>query len=1828
MCRDKRLARLGGFFILLFFMAICLEFALAETVITGQYAPDFSLTDLNGQAISLSDSQSENTILFFGTTWCPNCRQTIKFMDRLRTRFSDEQLSIVFIAVRQDVETVSEFFYDKPILYDILADETGIVSCQYGIKQVPVCVLLDADGLIKYVGKPEPATIVSILLGKTVDPDKASGKKPMTFDRIAKKRQVDDKKKRRYIVQLDESSNHWRKLSKAQLKAKRKLLKNSANNINARIIHGYGKLKNNVVVEIDAENIEKLKQLPGFKHVEEDTPVYALLSDSAYQVKADYAWNNAIAGQGVNVCVVDTGIDYNHPDLRNAVVAQYNPINGTNDAMDDNGHGTHVAGIIASQGLEYRGISYDVALMAAKVLSSSGTGYVSDVMLGINWCVDQGANVINLSVGEGLYNGTCDYNAMAATVNDAVDAGVVTVCASGNDGNPSQMVSPACASKAIAVGSVDKMDSIASYSDGGVELDLVAPGGDAFGGSLYPEIVSPFSTEVANNPWNCLYLLFGQCYDDEFVVDGTRYIRAVGTSMAAPHVAGAAALMLEENGSLSPAEIKTLLQQNADDLGDEGWDNVYGWGRINIEKTIDNLPPEKGELSIIITDPNAGSTYSVNEPFDLIARVDCFGGDGCGDVTVTAKFCADLNCSDFLDITTGTQLYTDDDNPVVIGALSGLTVETDAPVIFDARTTYDISDDLYTKDIDAQTAQIGSTMMTEYNTGDLEPADGIGAIGEDAEAMYEYEIPYGTISKIMVRMEHYLVLQLDGPDAGWSVYTSDANGVELHLIGECTPITGGGGAPPPPDCWFISTDPNVTDDLTTVDKNYIKLVSHDVGDDDWLTFNDIEVTVEYQPDMDNDQTNKYYIQFDLSETDPNSPIDAARLNFEITQGAQDAVADIYVVNNSLAATDDPNVLDDPGDPSYSQLLNPIKSFSCSNTSMISVNVSAAVKEAHSARQSKIAFQIRERNNDQLFAIKANGNADGPMLTLSQKVLIVDPNSPISGGSPPPQNGPRPAIYDTVAVKDISAVEADPDNAWLKNDYPADAIIGSPVDSEYSTGDLEDIDGIGAIGEDAQKIYEYTIPDGTIKKISIRMEHYLVLQWVDPPAGWDIYTADPNAPNPNEPQLHLIGSCTPISGGGGYPEPPDCWFVSEDPDVLYDLVPGGINNIIVVSHDVGDDGYGSDWLTYNDLEIMIDYQIDPNNDNISRYYMNFDISDLPADTQLDSAQLNLYVSQVNPDAVAQVNLVDGTYDPNTGAYTIYNADPANYSSLINPIKIFTCNELGTKQLNVKAALEDAIENNVGKVAFLITEQNEDALFGLGGSTGPNAPKLDIYLKSETTSGLSQWQITPLANDIYTVRVYAEGSTGVASRSDAMIIAVLDPNRPMITSAECMVNSMWQDCRSIAYGDTLKKIRATASDPQEIPNLHVSVKNVPDDTYFANQDMPFVDSYFTAEPNILITESGNWQMEITATDSDDNSITETVMWYITYGRLESYIADPNDLTVAKGSVFGVTTGLRCLDAECPDVSATILLNEPNTLTYDDGTAEDYGDIGWLEGFDSFLAVRFTPDSYPLKLTTAKFFIQDITTYPFELHVWDDGGIGGAPGSDLVTPFIVDPIVDIAWFDVDLSQYDITINSGDFYIGWRQLEENKNNKIGFDTNGSRYTRTWAYFELIGWFNLDNFCSLDDQYCGNIMIRATMTDESQYEGIIPSMANGIPFYTKSDHSTTCGDLKIDESCQVTFNVHAIGAVNESAKFYASASNNYSYSSTPPITVTITPPESACDAANLDAAGTINFEDFMLLSQQWAQTTPPLGADIVINGSVDIADLAEIAKYWLDTCP
>lgn len=227
--------------------------------------------------------------------------------------------------------------------------------------------------------------------------------------------------------------------------------------------------------EMTKKEISKLRQIPGIR-VYEDKRVHALLDDSVPMISADNVHSEGINGSGVHVCIVDTGVDDSHPAL-NQLVAETDIVNNDSDATDDNGHGTHVAGIIASQDSTYKGVAPGASLMAAKVLDSSGSGHETDVIAGIEWCINHSADVITLSLGAD-YSGNCDTEPLGEAVNNAVSQGIVVTVAAGNDGSDVDL--PACASGPIAVGAVDKSGNVPYWSSRGPELDIVAPGVDIY----------------------------------------------------------------------------------------------------------------------------------------------------------------------------------------------------------------------------------------------------------------------------------------------------------------------------------------------------------------------------------------------------------------------------------------------------------------------------------------------------------------------------------------------------------------------------------------------------------------------------------------------------------------------------------------------------------------------------------------------------------------------------------------------------------------------------------------------------------------------------------------------------------------------------------------------------------------------------------------------------------------------------------------------------------------------------------------------------------------------------------------------------------------------------------------------------------------------------------------------------------------------------------------------------------------------------------------------------------------------------------------------------
>ncbi len=307
------------------------------------------------------------------------------------------------------------------------------------------------------------------------------------------------------------------------------------------------------------------------EHVWPDLPVHTWLDASVPLLEAPRVWADGRRGSGVKIAIVDTGIDTTHPDFEGRIQSTRD-FTGKGSVADGHGHGTHVASIAAgsgaSSGGKYVGVAPEALIYVAKVLNDDGGGMMSDVMAGIEWAVDEGAQVINLSLGA---PGPGDGNDALSTLCDAaVREGVIVCAAAGNSGPGASTVGPpGVARLVVTIGATDKSDSIASFSSRGPTSD----------GRTKPDIVFPGVNIVAARATGTG---MGTPVDD-------RYTSASGTSMATPHAAGAVALLLEAYPHLKPAEIKDALMRSAKDLGLDG--HTQGAGRAQVYNTYASLKP-------------------------------------------------------------------------------------------------------------------------------------------------------------------------------------------------------------------------------------------------------------------------------------------------------------------------------------------------------------------------------------------------------------------------------------------------------------------------------------------------------------------------------------------------------------------------------------------------------------------------------------------------------------------------------------------------------------------------------------------------------------------------------------------------------------------------------------------------------------------------------------------------------------------------------------------------------------------------------------------------------------------------------------------------------------------------------------------------------------------------------------------------------------------------------------------------------------------------------------------------------------------------------------
>jgi len=390
-------------------------------------------------------------------------------------------------------------------------------------------------------------------------------------------------------------------LSKLNLKTKNLIKLNNtkglfstpSSNTDFNLRHKYSTI-NGFSGMVTKAGLEKLRNNPDVKMVYLNSIKHTLLDVSVPQINTDDVWrlklnNTNISGKDETICVIDTGIDTNHSAFSGRILDQYCycnitdygsggccPNNKTEDtsAEDDDGHGTHCAGIAAGNHSIYKGVAPEAGIISIKVCNSTGTCSDDDIIAGIDWCVNNvskfNISVISISLGGGRpYNDYCNDDTIAPAINSAVGQNISVIVASGNNNWTTGISSPACVQNATPVGSVDDgsgettADDISSFTNRGNILNLLAPG------------------HWITAPWND---------------GGVRTLS--GTSMSTPHVAGAAALLKQfvrlQNGTdITPQEIEDVLNDTGVQIYDDATKRNYS--RIDVYTAI---------LSLDTTSPN------------------------------------------------------------------------------------------------------------------------------------------------------------------------------------------------------------------------------------------------------------------------------------------------------------------------------------------------------------------------------------------------------------------------------------------------------------------------------------------------------------------------------------------------------------------------------------------------------------------------------------------------------------------------------------------------------------------------------------------------------------------------------------------------------------------------------------------------------------------------------------------------------------------------------------------------------------------------------------------------------------------------------------------------------------------------------------------------------------------------------------------------------------------------------------------------------------------------------------------------------------------------
>lgn len=500
--------------------------------------------------------------------------------------------------------------------------------------------------------------------------------------------------------------------------------------VEVELIHKYYKTYYGAHLRMTSNAIQEIRNLPYVEYVVESKKYEANLGQSVALVKADQIWETyETKGEGIRVGIIDTGIDYTHPALGGGfgdgfkVEGGYDFVNEDTDPMDDHDHGTHVAGIVAANSDDLIGVAPEATLYGLKALDSYGSGYDYQIIAAIEWTVDPNGDndpsdrldVVNMSLG-----GRGDaYDPLADAVNAAVEMGVVYCVAAGNNYDFWQIGTPGTAEKAITVGASDKYGNLAFFSSKG-------PANGSY--AIKPDILAP-----------------GVDINSSIVGGGTAYFN--GTSMATPHVAGLAALLLDVHPTWSPENVKSALVTTAQTIGEEVL--AEGSGEVNGMKAIEattmlslsNLSFGKNDInlstwekSLDLTITNVGDSdenysftnFNLAEGIELVPAVYSLAIEPGNSATVAFDLQVDNEVFSMIDNPTPTRSYSD----VIEIVTNSQTYVLPWSFMSTSELTVVLDDPNYWVDVFVYNEK---ELLVSWNTGDDDKYDGI-----------TFKIPSGT----------------------------------------------------------------------------------------------------------------------------------------------------------------------------------------------------------------------------------------------------------------------------------------------------------------------------------------------------------------------------------------------------------------------------------------------------------------------------------------------------------------------------------------------------------------------------------------------------------------------------------------------------------------------------------------------------------------------------------------------------------------------------------------------------------------------------------------------------------------------------------------------------------------------------------------------------------------------------------------------------------------------------------------------------------------------------------------------------------------------------